>query len=143
MATNDSCAFRFRSDIITNGCWSSYMFCTVDTFKKWLDATRKLNECGWSEYTEKFKLINEVQVHVYRTDRTYIYEHSAGWRDATDDPPYDIKQQIPTATNFAYLGDNQDHTPTDDELYGTADSHEEMTDDELYETADPTKEALG
>lgn len=118
MAVNKSCSFRFKSDIITGGAWSSYMFCTVDTFKNWLAATRELNNCGIPEYTEKFKLINEIQIHVARTDRTYVYTDGAGWRDATDDPPHDIKQQIPTATDFAYLGIGQDHTPTDDELYG-------------------------
>ncbi len=118
MAKDKSCAFRFKSDIITNGNWSNYMFCTVDTFKRWVATTRALNNCGVAEYTEKFKLINEIQVHIARTDRTYVYTDGAGWRDATDDPPFDIKEQIPTATNFAFLGNGQTHEPTDDELYG-------------------------
>jgi len=96
------------------------MFCETETFKKWFRELPKLIECACAEYGQKYHIVNEVQVHIARTDSTFVWTVDGGWRDATNDPPHDIKQQIPTPRTAAWLGNGVDHTPTDDELYGTA-----------------------
>lgn len=134
MAVVNTCAFRFRSDIITDGEWSAYMICEVDTFKDWFRLTLRLNEAAFPEYGKRFHMLNEVQVHVIRIDRTYVYTHGKGWRDATDDPPFDIKQQKP----FWPV-----KVPTDDEIYGGKETFKIGRYDSPLETGIPSDSTPG
>lgn len=113
MAVVKDCAFRFKSPLMTNGAWSDYMFCTVATFKEWFAVTGRLNECAIPAYPEQFPILTEVQVHVARTDRTFVWKLGTGWRDTTDEAPQDIKEQLAPP--------HLRKVPTDDDIYGTSD----------------------
>lgn len=122
----ETISFRFKSELVTGGAWSSWMHCSMKTFKQWLETAHKLNEHAPKAVrsAQGWNVINEINICVYRTDREYTWTPQTGWRDITAEmKALDVKQQIPTESNHAYLGDI-DHTPTDDELFGIDDELE-------------------
>lgn len=99
------CSFQFVSDMLTAGHWSPWFHCELETFRQWLKLTVHIND-GAPVESRMVPMFDEIRVAVYRTDREYTWTPMTGWRDITDELK-DIKQQIPTATNYAYLDDNE------------------------------------